>query len=248
MNKKRKMKTKFILALAVAAACLLAGGRYVLSEDAPLHLWPGMVPPESHKVDESKPLRAQTRTFELAGRTFVIPIMYIDGHPKPGVHQDDMLLKVIWPDMRAIYELNNRQEYLQVHRKERRIGWILLEPAAIRPSFDVQIASRRQYLAKEEPAGRFDGLEKYLWYNGSPKSPELRSEMYLESDESGHITGTIECHVGPAVVVPGCSHRFIDRDLLYQINYRMGPFFPQWREQKSRAIEFINRMELTTPR
>lgn len=237
------MKIRLGLIVASVCALLLVGGRLVFSDDAPWHLWPGMVPPESYKVDESKPLRAQTRTFELAGRTFVIPIMYIDGNPKPGVHQDDMLLKVIWPDMRSIYELNNREEYLQVHGKERRIGWILLERAATRPSLDVQIASRRQYLEKEEADGTVNGLEKYLWYNGSPAGPELWSEMYIERDNAGHIISSNECRKGPGVVIQMCTARFIDGGLLYDISYSKAAFFAEWRLQRDRAVNFMASME-----
>ena len=72
--------------------------------------------------------------FELAGRTFEIPIMYIDGRPKPGEYQESMLLEVIWPEMRSIWELKDRTEYNRIKREEHRIGWISSNPVSLRPS------------------------------------------------------------------------------------------------------------------
>ncbi|KRT56446.1 hypothetical protein [endosymbiont of Ridgeia piscesae] len=201
-------------------------------------------PPEHKKVDTSKPLRQQTKIFEIAERTFEIPIMYIDGRPKPGIKQDSMLLEVIWPEMRSTYELKSREEYDKIWNEDHRIGWILIEPASMRPSLDVQNANNVKSLTKYEFVGKENGLIKGLWYRGLKEKPEIWSEVYLEKDQNDRLISFIRCRIGKGVVYPGCSHKFINGGLLYKISYNKDAFFSEWRAQQQRAIEFIRSMEI----
>lgn len=240
------------LALLIAVCALLVGGGYFSNPwQSKPKTWIEIskVPPAHTKVDESKPLRSQTREFELAGRIFDIPLMYIDGRPKPGLHQESMLLEVIWPDMRSPYELADRAEYERVWKVEHRRGWILLHPASARPSLDAQVTNLRQFLAKEEYVGEHDGLQKFLWYNGSPEGPLLHTELYLEVNERGEVVDFNRCRVfnkDKGWLYPGCEHKFVDGGLLYEISYNKAALFPQWREQRQRAIGFVNSLEINT--
>ena len=200
--------------------------------------------PEMSKVDPNKPLREQTRIFELAGRRFEIPIMYIDGRPKPGEYQESMLLEVIWPEVRSIWELKDRTEYNLIRKKEHRFGWILLHPASTRPPIETQIANLKRNIRKIDFVQSRDGLEEYLWYRGTPESPEPWYEMYFEKDTRGNIISYIDCSPKERGLYPRCSDKFIEGGLIYQISYNKAAFFSEWRQQRQRAIDFMNSFEI----
>lgn len=204
-------------------------------------------PPEDTKLDPKKPLRAQTRFVELAGRRFEIPLMYFDTALAPGEHQDSMLLEVYWPDMKSKYDFKDRAEQKRAKMQEHRVGWILLEPAAGRTSLEHQNRTGEESLTKLEAAGMFDGLYKKLWFRGTKDKPELWAEVYLEKDPSGRIVSFIRCSRGASSRFPRCQHRFVHDDLIYSVSYNEKTFLFSWREQRDRAIEFLRSFEITKP-
>jgi hypothetical protein len=235
------------LLIAFLAALLLAGVPILVIESGhgkPRTLQEFLGPPEMSKVDPDKPLREQTRTFELAGRRFEIPIMYIDGRPKPGEHQESMLLEVIWPEMRSIWELKDRAEYDRIRKEEHRLGWILLEPEATSMPLEDQNRVGEESLTRFERAGDFHGLEKGLWFRGPDGDPELWAEVYVERDDDGNLASFIRCRRGPSVRFPGCRHKFVSGGLLFDISYNETRFLPEWREQRQRAVQFIRSFEI----
>lgn len=200
-------------------------------------------PPASYFVDESKPPREQTILFEVAGRTFKIPQMYVDSNkPENGIYKDSILLEVIWPEMGSIYELENRAEYERIWKHERRIGWILLEAEAARPPLDRQVFNMRDSRTKIEQAGEFEGLEKELWYSGKKESPELESVVYIIKNTRSKIVDYINCRQNARF--PRCSHKFVEDGIIYKISYDEPRFFKDWKQQKQRAVAFLDGMEV----
>jgi hypothetical protein len=202
-------------------------------------------PPASIQVDETKPLREQTARVELGHRAFNIPLMFIDSSPAPdNVYKDSILLEVIWPEMRSIHELNNRQEYEQIWKKEHRLGWLLLELASARPSLDQMIEYNNETHAKTEHVEDRDGLEMYRWYHANLNDWELSDEVYLQRDATGRVITYIRCDAPNRNRFPRCDHRFVDEGILYDVSYTKGSFFSQWRQQQHRAIGFMRSFEL----
>ena len=234
---RRVMLSFLVLAIILLSVSLLFAYQKILEPKSWAEL--SKIPPEHMKVDESKPLREQARVIEFAGRMFEIPIMYLDTPLDKGVKQDGLLLEVIWPDMRSIYELKDRAEYERIWRVEKRRGWILLEPAAVRPTLDVQVGNMKDSLIKFESAGNFEGLEKYLWYRGTVTSPALRYEVYLEKGRDGYIVTYINCSRAPSAKFPTCGHKFIHKGIIYDLSYNEAVFLSDWREQQRRAIDFM---------
>jgi hypothetical protein len=200
-------------------------------------------PAEHTKLDRSKSLRGQTRLFELAGRRYEIPMMYIDGAPKPGEHQDSMLLEVIWPDMGSTNALPTRADYERI-RSERRIGWILVESDTRWKPIAEQIASRKQLLTRVDALGKHDGLDAYLWYHGTKESPEAWYQIFIEKDAEGREISFIDCDPPERAKFPNCGDRFSNNGLRYKITYNKAAFFADWRLQRQRAIDFMRSLEL----
>jgi hypothetical protein len=237
---------KSLLISTLAAICL-AGASILLtqgSRENPRTLQEFLGPPEMSKVDPDKPLHEQTRIFELAGRRFEIPLMYIDGRPEPGEHQESMLLEVIWPEMRSIWELDDRAEYERLRKEEHRIGWILLHSSAARPPISTQVESRKRNIKKIGRIEGPDGLEGYLWYRGTSDQPEPWYEIYLELDSNEQILSVIDCSPPNRGPHPICEHKFIDNGLIYEITYNKVTYLQDWRNQQNSAIAFIDGLEV----
>ncbi|MBI2235292.1 MAG: hypothetical protein HYU57_09995 [Micavibrio aeruginosavorus] len=232
-------KWKWFLIPYVVMFITATGGLYYFFSHIERFLYPTLIPPEHAKFDILKPLDQQTRIIDLGGRTLKVPIMYLDTALDPGREQDAMLLEVAWPDMRSTKTLS-RAEYDQIWAGKK-IGWILLEPSAIRPPLDVQVGNQH---FKKEYIGLKDGVEEYKTYGTVAGKTELYSIRYLQRDLSGHITDWIECARGAYVVRPTCEHKFSDRKLIYAIIYNEGNYFSQWQEMKRISIDFINAMDL----
>lgn len=252
----RAIFSGIVAAIIICAVGFIAWGEPKfgeISHDTPLSWSEIQKTPQEHtKLNLKKPLREQIRRIELAGRTFDIPIMFVDGWLKPGVAQDSLLLEVIWPEMRSTYELKDRAEYEKIWREERRRGSILIEPASIRPKLDVQVGNMERTMTKVVSLGKTEGFEKYLWYRGPPNNPKLQHEVYLIRNKDGSITDYIDCKrpLDPTVqkiqisYFPTCSHRFVNGGLLYKITYNEKRFFPEWSKQKNRALQFIKNIEI----
>ncbi len=196
------------------------------------------------KVDPKKPLDEQTRIFEIAGRRFEIPLMYIDGWPEPGEQQESILLEVIWPEMTSIWELENRAEYDRVTKKERRIGWILLSDPSRKKSVSDQVSGLRRRLIKEESLGVHDGLERHYWYHKRPDGPKLWYDAHLERDAEGNIISFIDCSPIEKSKTPTCRHYFDSNGIKFKISYNRKTFFSDWRDQRERAINLVNSFEI----
>jgi len=238
-------RLKKVVWIFPAILFVLIGGTLYLYANLEKYVQPRFVPPASVWVDEDKPLHEQTAIAQIGGRKFQIPLMYIENKkPLNGVFKEDILLEVVWPEIKSIYELKDRAEYDRITRKEHKRGWILMESASLRPSLDAQIENRRKYLAKEESAGSFEGLEKYLWFNPSPQGPQLHDEVYLEKDASGHILTRIECHPDAMGKFPQCQQKFIDNGVIFELIYNKRAFLVEWREQRERAVQFLRSMEI----
>ena len=211
----------------------------------PSPTWEQMLgPPASIQVDETKPLREQTARVELGHRAFDIPLMFIDSSPAPGnVYKDSILLEVIWPEMRSIHELNNRQEYDQIWKKEHRLGWIHVETASSKPSLDRMIDNNNATHAKTEHVGRVYGLDMYRWYHAKADQFVLAGEVFLQRDAQGHIVTYIRCDPSDHGIVPQCDHRFVDNEILYNLSYTRSLFVVEWRKQQQRAIDFLLNFE-----
>lgn len=236
-----------IAALVFVITCVIAISLSIQEPQA----WPEVLreklgPPEYESIDPDKPLAQQTAIFEIAGRTFEMPKVFIQTNLVGKRVLDGINLLYVMPGFTSRVDFRNRAEYEQAE-SERRFAHMLVEAEAMRPSFNDVIKNLREItIAKEEYVGPVNGLDYYKWYRESPEGPRFDNEIYLEKDGSGNIVSYIECapkERGTHIRFPGCSHRFRNNGLLYDIYYNKEKFFQAWREHRRRAIEFIDGFE-----
>ena len=199
--------------------------------------------PAYKSVDPDKPLVEQISVFEIAGRTFEIPKVYIQSNLGDKRVLDGISLLYVLPDYTSRADFANRQEYEEA-RNARRFAHMMFEPSAIRPSFDVMIHNMHRSVSKFESAGTFDGLQVEKWYRPHNGDLVVYSDVFLEKDETGKVVSWIDCATRerPAKF-PGCSHKFRDKGLLYTIYYNRTKYFEDWRAQRASAIAFIDGVE-----
>jgi hypothetical protein len=205
------------------------------------YLPPQLIPPDAYWVDMDQPLRSQVRTVSIAGVRMAIPQMYIESKLSLKEERDSILLKVIWPEMKSVLELKNREEYEKMWRVERKSGQILLENRQKKTPFDQLLINMRKDLTKEEHVGKKYGLDVYIFQHGDKEPYISRKEIYLERNHSGHIETFILCSIKDKFrVTPVCQEKFFVGSLYFSISYNKENFLPEWRQQKQRAVEFIN--------
>jgi len=242
-------RIKTAVALFAVAAATLAVFSFLPGEPKPL-TWPEALEeylgtPAYKTVDRSKPLHEQTSVFEMAGRAFEMPTVYISSNIAEQRELDGLNLVYVLPDYRSRADFANREQYEQA-RNERRFGHMLLQPSSKRPSFDVSIANLHHGLEKIESAGTFDGLEVEKWYQERRGQLIFYNEVYIERDDQGKVVSWIDCATleRPSARFPSCSHRFRDKDLLYKINYNKDRYLNDWRTMRASAIAFIESFEI----
>jgi hypothetical protein len=210
--------------------------------------WPEVLeehygPPAYKTVDPDKPLYEQTRIVSIAGRRFNVPLIYVDAALDPGEEQDGLLLIYVLPSYKSRADFANRQEYEQA-RQAGHFGHMLIEPEAVRPSFEEMVANRRHRIPKIVTAGVFEGLEVERWYRPDGGKLEHVSDVYIERDSSGRIVSWIDCSTEDSAVVPHCSHRFRDKALLYKVDYNKANYLQTWKVQRASAVQYINSFEI----
>lgn len=245
----RKTIKKYLLFMLVIISVLLGVAAFLLKPAKHL-TWPEALEsyvgePAYKSVDPNKPLHEQTSIFEIAGRTFEMPTVYIQSNLGGKRVLDGINLLYVLPGYTSRADFANRQEY-EVTRKAKHFGHMLIEPEASRPSFDIMVANMHHSVTKVEAAGVFDGLEREHWYRQSGEELEFTSEVFLEKDGTGHVVSWIECATEDSAVTPGCSHRFRDKHLLYKIYYNKANYLDNWRQQRAAAIAFIDGFEIST--
>ena len=201
--------------------------------------------PAFKSVNPNKPIQEQMSTWRMAGRMFKMPTVYIQSHLQDDVEERDGInLLYVYPNFTSRADFANKDEYEKA-KNDRRFGHMLLRPSNGRPGFDAMIENRRRGLAREEDGGKWDGLERYNWFRIRGDRTILFYEIYIERNEAGRIKSFIDCAAQerPSARYPGCTHRFRDNGLLYSIYYNKKKYLNDWREQRERAIRFIDEFE-----
>jgi len=244
------MKVSKWLPVAGLLLLLVLGGAFTLSPPKQADPWPKALEdylgqPAYKTVDPDKPLHQQTSTFTLAGRTFEMPTVYISSNIANQEEIDGLNLLYVLPDYTSRADFADRDEYEQA-RNDRRFGHMLVEPFASWPSsFEKAIANHHHSMEKVERVGIFDGLEIEKWFQERQGQLHFYHQVYIERDEQGKIISFIECSTldRPSVRFPGCSHRFVDKGLLYKVHYNQEKYLLEWRAMRASAIAFVDSFE-----
>lgn len=234
----------------VSVIGLLLGGIVGILKLTNTLTWPealeSYLGPAAYKsVDPDKPLHEQTSVFEIAGRVFEVPTVYIQSNlGGKRLQPDGVNLIYVLPGYTSRADFANRQQYEDA-RREGRFAFMLLEPEEGRPLFDTVIQNRKRRLGKVENAEPFQGLEVEKWYMPDGDKLVFYYEVFLEKSAQGHVISWIECSTIERAPISICSHRFRDKGLLYKISYHKNEYLADWQGQRDSAIKFINGFETT---
>jgi hypothetical protein len=105
---------------------------------------------------------------------------------------------------------------------------MLLEAARNRPSLDVMVSNtlranpllpKRIY--EDKPSATAYGLDKYTSNKLEPDPVTRADDLYVERGKNGVVISFLRCPPPGKVKIPSCSHKFIDKGLLYQIHWKI---------------------------
>ena len=202
--------------------------------------------PEYESIDKNKPLKEQTVTFEMAGRTFKMPKVYIQSNLGGKRKITGINLVYVMPDFTSMGDFKNREEYMKSFNARDHSHMLLQDKAITTPI--------KQIIMNKEKGGRLTkyegnhfGLEKYIDFD-DPRHLNIKyDDTYIEKDENGEVISFISCSPDEEVIYPGCRHIFTDKGLRYSIYFNKAKYLPTWREHRKKAIEFIDSFEIKKP-
>ena len=90
-------------------------------------------------------------------------------------------------------------------------------------------------------------MGKYKQPKSTGKYPTLQDDFFIEKDNNGEILGNLFCSPPKKDKAPGCIHRFIDKEIIYQIGWPIREL-SNWKKQKDVAIKFIDALEIKNPK
>lgn len=201
--------------------------------------------PEYESVHQGEPLYEKAAIVQIGSRTFKIPSVYIQSNLRNRIKHTGINLLYVLPDFTARADFKNKEEYEQA-RVQNRFGHMMIQEPGKKAPFAIAIANRKRGLAKVVEAGEFDGLQKEIWYHINNGAPYPRYEIYIETDSDGQVVSMIECSPDGLHLVPGCNHRFWNNSLYFDIHYSKEKYLSKWRQQRQKAIDFIDSFEINS--
>jgi hypothetical protein len=196
-------------------------------------------------VDESKPLKDQVRRITMGGRTFDIPIMYVDSQFDDGLEQSGLNFRIILPDFTSIHDFKDRAEY-ESARKAHRFAYLSIRPSTARASIQkmVQIRIDNEELTKF--MGVEHGLEHYIDFDSKKHEGIKWDDTLLEKDKNKKVLSFLGCKpdTDRTDLFPNCNHYFVDKGIYYEINYNKKEHLKDWRKLRTQAIEFLDSFEV----
>lgn len=184
---------------------------------------------------------------EIAGRVFKVPKAYFDGAAATGRDEESVVLEYSLPGYEPLPPHPQYRTERQALIKEGLMKGMLLENASRRPSFDevMPLFLEGYDYRREKP---IYGLEHYVHVppkqtrSGPEYAPYQQDDIFIERSVSGSIVSHLFCSPPKRDVNPGCSHRFVDKGLLYKTRWKISEL-PNWKAQQMSAIEFIDSFE-----
>jgi len=209
------------------------------SEDFLLH--PMFIPSEYNSLKNSGDIYSKIRIVTTAGRTFKIPVAYIDYVGDRSKGDEGIILDYVLPDFKSELEFS-RDEQNELLRIGNMAGMLVDAETKFAP-LDRYVELQRRNIVDYE--GIFYGLHKYTAPLRIPKygSPWRHDDTYIERDLDGTVLSLVECSIPEQVIVHRCRSSFNDKGLRYKISF---PFreLPNWKAHQQAASNFIDGFEI----
>ncbi len=199
--------------------------------------------PEYKKVKMNKPLETQVRRVIIGSRTFYIPMEYLQSDLDKGDISEGVNLIYVLSDYTPISNFLSEEAYENAFH-DGKIGHMLIQLEGEKVSIPQMIENRKNNEMMTKYEGEHYGLHKYIDYDSLLHNNIHYDDAYIELDEEGKAFSFITCPSSKKnVPFPGCTHHFSDRNIRYKIYYKKEKFLSLWKEQKRKAIDFINSFE-----
>jgi hypothetical protein len=192
--------------------------------------------PQIYGLNAVLSTKTTTVKVQIADLILAIPRNIIDFPPETRKPDQAISLIALWPTLEGRSE-TNVDEFMKVRGQGRRIR-ILVEDISGQTSFIYRYEIRRRFLGHITWNIEAFGLVRGTQTMTQDERPIQAGEMYIEG-QADSPTSFIECDPEGVVPMPGCSHFFMHRGLLFQISYGK-PFLPDWKEIQRRVISMFD--------
>lgn len=207
------------------------------------YIHPLLIPPDYFWLDNKTDIYQETGVLHIAGRSFRIPVVYVDGRFVNGHKYDSIVMQYMLPKYKSYYIFDDLERRRLLSKGL--TGGMFLEAASARPGLDKQVHNMRRSLTKAEVLeSNIYSLRQEKWYRGDTDELELRYDVFLNVDDTNRIVDFIDCDPLGKAKIPSCSHKFIDKGIVYRIRYNRSRFLKEWAIQRQTAVNFVESFEI----
>lgn len=178
------------------------------------------------------------RLLRIAGHGYAVPLGYIDAPLEPGLDQDGLYLKMLWPGLEPKTQENLR-EFTHVPGWGRRVS-LLIQENRFKSSDHVLLQSELR--AMTWPSYRLDfidikhNLNQFEFLYTTQKRAE-KFDFFI--DGSPEITRLfIRCSRAESVPKPGCNLVFVNDHNRMKISFERS-YLPEWRNMQYSILQLL---------
>jgi hypothetical protein len=194
-------------------------------------------------LPDTETSRSDTIVVNIADRTFKVPRAYADLDKHKDVINDEVVLVYVLPG----FEPEPPHPEERAKRKDLilqgRMRGMYLSATDLRPSLGTAANSKLHTWGYKKVSVDIFGLEKYEAESIEEDPNDRVDDLLIERSESGSVKSYLQCSPPGKDKVPGCSHRFADSGITYQIHWSLSEL-EHWRERRDEAIAFIESFEI----
>lgn len=181
------------------------------------------------------------RLLRIAGHGYAVPLGYLDAPLEPGLDQDGLYLKMLWPGLEPKTPENLR-EFTHVPGWGRRVSLLIQDnPHRLSGERLVRIAldTRQILLNPLVPGGHEFGLARFLPEPADPRSMKDDFEFFVEGSLETPVQ-FIRCSRPGTVPKPGCSLTFAHNGARMSSSFERS-YLPEWQTIREEILGLLTR-------
>lgn len=181
------------------------------------------------------------RLLRIAGHGYAVPLGYIDAPLEPGLDQDGLYLKMLWPGLEPKTQENLR-EFTHVPGWGRRVSLLIQDnPHRLTGERLVQIALDTRQILRNRlvPDGHEFGLARFLPEPADPGSMKDDFEFFVDGSLKAPVL-FIRCSRPGTVPKPGCSLTFAHNGTRMSSSFERS-YLPEWQTIREEILGLLAR-------